>query len=448
MRRPESRECQAAEQIVRRLDQAGHRALMAGGCVRDLLMQREPKDYDVATGARPEQVQELFERVRLVGQSFGVCLVQRGDEWIEVATFRRESDYRDGRRPENVEFCGEKEDATRRDFTINAMFWDPLADEVIDHVGGRDDLQQRVLRAVGEPVERFREDHLRLLRAVRFASRLDLRIERATREAVMELADLVDRVATERVLQELRVMLTDEHPAEALRLMDELGLLRYILPEVDAMHGCEQPENYHPEGDVFVHTMLAVEQLGPNPDFELAMATLLHDVGKPVTVRETGEAMNFRGHDKIGRDLARRICERLRMPSAEAERVSWLVGRHHYFMNAEHMRESTFKKLFAEPGFEQLAALHRADALASWGCLEDYELVMERREELPGEPADLLPEPLVTGHDLIEMGFDPGPMFGRVLEEVRDAQLDEEVTSREEALALAHELAVAEGERD
>jgi poly(A) polymerase len=243
-------------------------------------------------------------------------------------------------------------------------------------------------------------------------------------------------------------MLTDEHPARSLRLMDDLGLLQYVLPEVDAMHGCEQPENYHPEGDVFVHTMLAVEKLGPHPEFPLAMATLLHDVGKPVAVREAGELMNFRGHDTIGRDLARRICERLRMPNAETERVSWLVGRHHYFMNADQMRDSTFKKLFAEPGFDQLAALHRADALASWGCLEDYDLVMARREELPEEKEDLLPEPLVTGHDLIDMGFEPGPMFSHVLERVRDAQLDEEVTTREEALALARELAVAEGERD
>ena len=214
------------------------------------------------------------------------------------------------------------------------------------------------------------------------------------------------------------------------------------------MHGCEQPENYHPEGDVFVHTMLAVEKLGARPAFPLVMATLLHDVGKPVAVREAGEPMNFRGHDTIGRDLSRRICERLRMSNEEVERVSWLVGRHHYFMNAEHMRDSTFKKLFAEPGFEQLAALHRADALASWGCLEDYDLVMARREELPQEQEELLPEPLVTGHDMIEMGFQPGPMFSRVLHEVRDAQLAEEVTTRDEALALARELAVAEGERD
>jgi poly(A) polymerase len=436
---PDSKEFRAARAVVRRLAEAGHRALLAGGCVRDLVLGRRPKDYDVATGARPEQVRELFERVWFVGRSFGVCQVLQDGEPIEVATFRRESDYRDGRRPEQVEFCDAEEDARRRDFTINGMFWDPLAGEVIDYVGGRADLDAGVLRAVGEPAQRFQEDHLRLLRAVRFASRLDLSIEEATRAAIVERADLVDAVAAERVQQELRTMLTDEHPARALRLMDELGLLRYVLPEVDAMHGVEQPENYHPEGDVFVHTMLAVEKLAPYPDFALAMATLLHDVGKPVAVREAGEPMVFRGHDTIGRDLAERICRRLRMPNAEAERVSWLVGRHHYFMNAEHMRDSTYRKLFAEPGFDQLAALHRADALASWGCLEDYSRVMARRQELPRREEDLLPEPLVTGHDLIEMGFEPGPMFGEVLDEVRDAQLDEEVTTREEALKLARE---------
>lgn len=446
MKKPRSTAWEAAHRVVLRLTESGYRALLAGGCVRDMLLGTEPKDYDVATDARPDDVDRLFERVRHVGRSFGVSLVMDGDQCTEVATFRRESGYRDGRRPDFVEFCGPEEDAHRRDFTINALFWDPIADEILDYVEGCADLEARLLRTVGDARERFTEDHLRLLRAVRFAARLSLDIETDTRRAIVELADLVTNVSAERIQQELRAILTDRAPAEGLRLMDELGLLRYVLPEVDAMHGCEQPPNYHPEGDVFVHSMLAVEKLGPYPDFCTALATLLHDVGKPLVVREEGDSAYFRNHDTLGRDLARRICERLRLPNAETERIAWLVGRHHYFMNAEHMRDSTFKKLFAEPGFEQLAAVHRADALASWGCLRDYELVMEKRESIA--PEEVTPDALVTGTDLIAMGYSPSPMFSRVLDAVRDAQLDAEVTTREEALALARELAVAEGERD
>ncbi|MFO8009074.1 MAG: CCA tRNA nucleotidyltransferase [Candidatus Brocadiia bacterium] len=441
MLHPDDDAYRAALEVVRRLREAGHRALLAGGCVRDILLGRTPKDYDIATDATPAEVQALFARTVSVGQQFGVCRVALGGEWFEVATFRSESGYSDGRHPDEVEFCEPEQDARRRDFTINALFYDPSPDEVLDYVGGREDLDSEIVRAVGDAESRFREDHLRLIRAVRFAARFGFRIEEQTRHAARELAHLVVEVSPERLQEELRLILTGERPADALRLMDKLEMLRHIFPEVEATKGCEQPENYHPEGDVYVHTILTVEKLGPNPDFELAMAALLHDVGKPPASRRAGPKC-FPEHCRIGARMAREVCRRLRLSNQETGRICWLVERHLYFKDAQNMRESTLKRLFAEPGFGQLAELHRADALASWGNLEDYNYVMRRREEMSQEEAE--PEPLIDGHDLIEMGYEPGPLFGEVLEQVRDAQLDGEITTTEEARRLARELAEAE----
>lgn len=427
-----------AEQIVRRLQAAGHQALLAGGCVRDLLCGREPQDYDVATSARPEQVAALFPDTRAVGVQFGVCLVPLDGYQYEVATFRRESAYSDGRHPDSVTFCGPREDARRRDFTINAMLWEPVEDVVLDFVGGQEDLRRRLVRAVGDPSERFREDHLRLLRAVRFAARLGFAVEQETRHAIESLAELAMQVSAERLQQELRVILTDENPGMALRLMDGLGLLRVVFPELEAGKGCEQPENYHPEGDVFVHTLLSVQKLGPHPDFRLAMAALLHDVGKPEASRQAGPK-RFPEHSRIGAGMAEVICRRLRLSNAETQRICWLVGRHLYFKDASRMRESTLKKLFSEPGFDQLAELHRADALASWGNLDSYRYVMARKEAM--RPEEAQPPALLTGHDLIAMGYAPGPMFRQVLAQVREAQLDGELSTPEEARAMARDLA-------
>ncbi len=424
--------------IVRRLRRAGHRALFAGGCVRDLLRGEEPEDYDIATDATPDEVGGIFEKTVYVGREFGVCRVILGGRRYEVATFRRESAYSDGRHPDSVSFCGLRQDARRRDFTVNAMFWDPVEERLLDFVGGREDLEDGVIRAVGEPEERFREDHLRLVRAVRFAARLGFPIEPATRRAMEELASLAVEVSPERLQQELRIILTDRAPADALRLMDQVGMLTEIFPELQDAKGCEQPENYHPEGDVFVHTILTVEKLGPHPDFALAMAALLHDVGKPPAARKAGPKC-FPEHSRIGAEMAEEVCRRLRLPNRETERIRWLVKRHLYFKDARNMRESTLKRLFAEPGFEQLAQLHRADALASWGRLDDYEYVMRRKRQMP--PQEAKPPRLVTGDDLIEMGYRPGPLFGEVLEKVRDAQLEGEVASREQALELARRTA-------
>ncbi len=423
---------------MRRLRSGGHQALLAGGCVRDLLRGEVPRDYDVATSARPGQVEELFEETRAVGKQFGVCLVILDGSPYEVATFRRDWGYSDGRHPDGVTFCEPEQDAMRRDFTINGMFWDPLEDTLLDFVGGRADLERRLVRAIGDPVTRFQEDRLRLLRAARFAARLEFAIEEKTRQAIRSLAHLCADVSPERLQEELRIILTDRDPAGALRLMDELGMLFVLFPELVETKGCEQPENYHPEGDVFVHTILTVEKLGPHPDFELAMAALLHDIGKPQASRQGGPKC-FPEHCEIGRQMTWQVCRRLRLSNDETERICWLVERHLYFKDAPNMKESTLKRLFAEPGFEQLAELHRADALGSWGRLDGYEYVMDRWRNMPPEVAQ--PPPLITGDDLIEMGYEPGPLFGKVLDRVREAQLDGLISTAEQARELARTTA-------
>jgi tRNA nucleotidyltransferase/poly(A) polymerase len=426
------------EEVVRRLRAAGYEALFAGGCVRDLLMGREPADYDIATSARPGEVEELFERTVPVGRDFGVSLVLVEGDTYEVAAFRQESGYSDGRHPDRVSFSGPEQDAQRRDFTVNALLWDPVENRVLDFVGGRRDLEARVIRAVGDPRVRFREDHLRLIRAVRFASRLDFELEPGTLSAARELAGLCVQVSAERLQQELRVVLTDRDPAGALRLMERLGMLFCVFPELADTQGCEQPENYHPEGDVYVHTVLTVEKLGPHPEFELSMAALLHDIGKPPASRRAGPR-HFPDHCQIGGEMAWKVCRRLRLSNDETDRICWLVRRHLYFKDAKQMRRSTLKRLFAEPGFAQLAELHRADALASWGNLTDYNYVMRQRATMP--PEEAAPPPLITGDDLVAMGYEPGPLFGKVLEAVRDAQLDGEVATPQQARTLARSVA-------
>jgi len=442
IRRPEDGAYRTAEAIVRRLQRHGHRALLAGGCVRDLLLGARPKDYDVATSATPQQVQQLFPRTEPVGAQFGVVLVIEDGHGFQVATFRTESGYADGRHPGSVAFADLAADAQRRDFTINAMYWDPVSGELVDLVGGQRDLDGRLVRAIGDPEQRFREDHLRILRAVRFAARLGFRIERTTSLAMQKLAPLAGNVSAERLQQELRIILTDREPALALRIMDELGILAHILPEVEQTKGCEQPPNYHPEGDVFVHTLLTVEKLGPHPEFELAMAALLHDVGKPEASRRAGP-MRFPEHERIGEEMARQICRRLRLPKAQTDRICWLVKRHMYLRHVREMRDSTLKRLFAEPGFEQLCALYRADALASWGRLDDLHYALERRRSMTQQ--ELNPPRLISGHDLIELGYEPGPAFGTILRRVREMQLDGRLSTREEALRQAGHIAESIG---
>lgn len=424
---------EAATTIVKTLTDAGHTAYFAGGCVRDVLMGIEPADYDIATSAKPNEIRTLFERTVRVGEQFGVVIVVDGERQFEVATFRSDGPYTDGRHPDSVTFTDVSGDVRRRDFTINGMMYDPLRDEVIDLVGGRKDLEAGRIRAIGDPRKRFEEDKLRLVRAVRFAARFDFEIEPQTRAAVTELAPHIEMVSQERIAAELRYMLTDRSRAPAVRMLDELGLLEHILPEITAMKGVSQSEDWHPEGDVFVHTLRCLEEAG-DARWELVLAVLLHDVGKPATADGKG----FVAHEKSGADLAGHICRRLRLSNREREEVVWLVKNHMRFRDAPKMRESTLKRLMTEPLFEDLAELHRIDAVASAGDLEVYNFAMESYRRFREEPPPI--KRVITGHDLIQRGLQPGPVFTEILDELYNAQLEGKFDSREGALALLDEV--------
>ena len=429
---------QLAEDVILRLRQAGREAYLAGGCVRDLLLGRPARDWDVATAATPDEVLALWPDALTVGKAFGVVVVRDGTVQVEVATFRAESGYANGRHPDAVTFTTAEADARRRDFTVNAMFLDPATGEVRDTVGGRDDLARRLIRAVGDPRDRFAEDHLRMLRAVRFTAELDFEIDPATADAIRDLAPRIESISGERVSAELGKILTT-HPRgrrRGMELADDLGLLAVLLPEIDAMHGTEQPPEYHPEGDVFVHTLLCLAHLR-EPTVELALAALLHDVGKPPTCRMRKGRLTFYGHAKLGEEMAGEVCRRLRLSTFARRRVKWLVRRHMTLANWPELRTAKLKRLFAEPGLEELAELWRADCLASGGTAEGYEALMARYRVAREET--VRPEPLITGRDLIAMGLEPGPHFGPILDAVYDAQLEGKVTTRQEARARARE---------
>ena len=433
-------ERQFAESTIARLRTAGHEALLAGGCVRDTLLGRRPKDYDVATSARPEEVLAVFPKALTVWAAFGVVVVTDGPVQVEVATFRRETGYADGRHPDGVAYTDAREDALRRDFTVNAMFLDPARGEVLDYVGGRNDLELGVIRAVGDARERFAEDHLRMLRAVRLATELRFDLDPPTADAIREFAPRIASVSGERVRDELAQVLTafPDGRRRGLELASEFGLLGVLLPEVEALRGTQQGPTVHPEGDVFTHTLLCVERLR-EPTFELALAALLHDVGKPGTAAVRDGRLTFYGHEEVGEEKARGICGRLRLSALQTRRVTWLVRRHMHPAHAFGMREARRKRLFAEEGFEELAELWRADCLASGGSAEAYEALMMQYRAMGRE--QVRPEPLISGHDLIAMGLEPGPAFGGILEEVYDAQLEGRAATKEEALALAMRIA-------
>lgn len=421
----------AGVSVVRRLRENGHEAYFAGGCARDRLLGRPVDDYDVATSALPDQVLALFPRRIEVGKAFGVVTVLTGGEQIQVATFRSDHSYRDGRRPEGVTFSDLRTDVERRDFTINGMMWDPIEDRIIDLVGGRADLERRVIRAIGDPDRRFEEDKLRILRAVRFATVLDFEIEPATAEAVRRHAPDILAVSWERISIELRKILVAPRRAEGMERLRTLDLLARLLPECAAMVGVPQPPEYHPEGDVWTHTLLALRAL-ESPTFVVALATLLHDIGKPPTI-EHADRIRFNGHDKVGAQMAEAVCERLRLSNDEKEAVAWLVLKHLAFLQADQMRESTLRRLFAEPLIEELFQLIRADTIGS----KAEPVTVERMRALRARWAvgGIRPPPLLTGHDLIAMGFPPGPGFKEMLTEVEDAQLEGRVRTKAEAEA-------------
>jgi len=422
--------------IIARLRAAGHQAYLVGGCVRDRLLGREPKDYDVATDARPDRVSDLFERSEQVGAHFGVVLVRENTAQVEVATFRSDSSYSDGRRPDAVRFeGGPREDALRRDFTINALLLDPETNGVLDFTEGRADLQRGVIRAIGDPESRFQEDHLRLIRAVRFAARLGFEIEPETMAALKRLHHLILRVSIERVRDELIRILIEGGARHGFELLDETGLLVDLLPEVAAMKGVAQPPEFHPEGDVWVHTLLLLEKLR-NPTITLAVGALLHDVGKPATFR-IADRIRFDGHVEEGVRLAHVILNRLRFSSDQIERIEALIANHMRFLNTGQMRESTMKRFLRTDNFAEHVELHRLDCLSSNGKLDSYKRVVARLAELGEE--DLRPKPIITGRDLIEQGYHPGPAFAKILAAVEDAQLEARVQDKEQALELVRE---------
>jgi len=436
---------EAATDVARRLADAGHEALFAGGCVRDRLLGREPMDFDVATSARPDEVLALFPGANEVGAHFGVVIVKSRGHMIEVATFRTDGAYRDGRHPESVAFSTAPEDAKRRDFTVNALFENPRTGEVIDYVGGMDDLRVGKLRAVGEPSARFEEDALRLIRAVRFATTLDFEIEAATLDAIRSHASLLARISPERIRDELSKLIAAPRRARGLDLLMESGLLAQIIPEAPAMIGCEQPPEWHPEGDVYTHTRIMLDLLPPDAPLELCLAVLLHDIGKPPTRTWDEEAarIRFNGHDRVGAEMSEMILRRLRYPNSVIAAVVSMVGRHMQFMNVQRMRTAKLKRFMAEPHFDLELELHRVDCASSNGFTDNYEFLQAKRAEYAAEP--LIPPPLVTGRDLIALGLAPGPRFKELLEAVQTEQLEGRLHEREQALALVKRLVAGEG---
>lgn len=417
--------------IVRTLEKAGHEAYLVGGCVRDLVMRREPKDYDVATSARPDQVAKLFRRTIPVGAQFGVQIVMIGKTPYEVATFRTDQEYKDGRHPEGVLFSNPKEDALRRDFTVNGLFYNPVKKKVIDYVGGREDLKRKLVRAIGDPAKRFAEDKLRMLRAVRFAATLGFKLDPATFKAVQSAAGQITEVSPERIRDELVKLFTGPHPGCGLELLDESGLLKVILPEAEKMKGVQQPPEFHPEGDVFIHTRMVLDGL-PNCSLVVAIGALLHDVGKPPTFR-VADRIRFDGHDRVGAGMARGICRRLRFSNAETDAISGLVAEHMKFKDVRQMRLSTLKRFMADPLFPEHMKLHRADCMASHKDLANWTFLRKKLKQLPKK--EIKPKPLINGHDLLKMGYPESPQVGLILKTVEEKQLEKELTSKAEALA-------------
>ncbi len=424
-----------AAEIVRTLKEAGHQAYFVGGCVRDLVMGKPPQDFDVATSAHPEEIGRLFKRMIPVGAKFGVMLVMKGPHPFEVATFRTDIGYKDGRHPERVVFTSSKEDALRRDFTVNGLFFDPLKKRVIDYVKGQEDIRRRMIRAIGDPVKRFQEDRLRMLRAIRFTVNLEFSIDPETFRAVCKEAAQITEVSHERIRDELVKLFTGPHPGKGLALLDESGLLSVLLPEVAKMKGVPQPPEFHPEGDVFIHTQMVLDQL-KNPSAALAFGALLHDVGKPATFK-VADRIRFDGHDRVGAHMARAICHRLRFPNAETDAIVELVGNHMRFKDVRQMRLSTLKRFLASPTFGEELKLHRVDCLASHGDLTNWRFLKGKLKALP--PKELRPKPLIDGDDLLELGFSQGPRIGVILRAVEEQQLEGRLTSRAQALAWVAE---------
>jgi poly(A) polymerase len=441
-----------AERICRILKAAGHKAYFVGGCVRDILLGREPADYDVATDATPDRIRELFSEIFVVlevGAKFGVMLVGEPADseddpivTVEVATFRSDVGYSDGRHPDSVVFSKTpQEDVKRRDFTINALLMDPETNEVLDFVGGREDLDAGIIRAIGNPEERFTEDKLRLVRAVRFAARLDYAIEAKTFQAIQKLAPEIKQVSPERLRDELTKLLTEGAARRGFELLDETKLLPEILPEIARMKGVEQPPQYHPEGDVWIHTLLMLRQLPAGSPSTLAWGVLLHDVGKPATfkpISQTGDRIRFDGHVEVGVRMAEEICRRLRFSNEDTAQIAALVANHMKFKDVLQMKPSTLKRFARLNRFNEHLELHRLDCLSSHRMLDNYDFVQKFVRDTPAE--HIRPARLLTGDDLVAMGLHPGPSFKQILDSVEEAQLNDLIHTREEAVEFLKSL--------
>ncbi|MDG2400441.1 MAG: CCA tRNA nucleotidyltransferase [Akkermansiaceae bacterium] len=421
------------------LREAGHVVYFAGGAVRDQLLGQIPKDYDLATSAQPDEVQALFPKSDTVGEHFGVIIVKSAGELIEVATFRTDGSYKDGRRPESIEFSSPEKDAQRRDFTINGLFQDPFTGEIIDHVGGRADLESKILRAIGNPKNRFEEDALRLLRAIRFSTTTGFEIESQTWAAIQACAPLLSPISPERIRDEFSRILTAPDRARGLDLLVDSGLIREFLPEVLDLQGCEQPPQWHPEGDVYTHTRIALSLLD-SPPLHLSLAVLLHDIGKPATQTWDAEAqrLRFNGHDKVGAKMTEEILRRLRYSNQTIEDVTFMVSRHMHFMHVKDMRTAKLKRFMSAETFEMETELHRVDCDSSNGFRDNYDFVLNKREEFAKEP--LIPKPLLTGYDLIrDFEIAPGPKIGKILHNVQTEQLEGRLSDKEAAYQFVKE---------
>ena len=424
----------AAIDIIGKLQEKGHIAYLAGGCVRDMLRGETPKDYDIATSALPEEITSIFTKTREVGVHFGVVIVIVNNQAFDVATFRNDGSYKDGRHPEEVTFSTPQDDTARRDFTVNGIFFDPISEKYIDFVEGKSDIDKKVIRAIGEPNLRFQEDHLRLLRAIRFAARFDYEIEAETWNSIKSNASGISKISKERIRDELTKILLNENRVLGFDLLVESGLMEHIIPQILQLKGCEQPPQFHPEGDVFVHTRLMLSLLKDAPSIELVLSVLLHDIGKPATYSfdEEADRIRFNGHDKLGAEMSEQILRDLKFSNSIIEDVVQMVANHMTFKDVQKMRQSKLKRFMSRSTFNDEIELHRVDCLGSWGGLDNYDFLNKKMIEFANEP--IIPQPLLTGKDLIELGWSPGPDLGQTLNSVQDLQLEGKLNSKDEAL--------------
>ena len=425
-----------AKSIVKILQNNGHKAFFVGGCVRDALLNLEPVEFDITTSATPKDIQIIFDKTVPVGESFGVILVLLKGYKFEVATFRKEENYFDGRHPSNVEYStSEQDDVIRRDFTINGLLYNPISEELFDYVDGENDLKLGIIKTIGNPLDRFKEDKLRMIRAVRFASRFNFTIDNKTLESIKEVVSDITQVSAERIRDELIKITTQKNPGDGLKLLSDTNLLKHIMPDVEAMKGIEQPPEFHPEGDVFVHTCLVLDKLFETTDGiyspELAIGALLHDVGKPPTF-ENLDRIRFNGHDRVGAAMAVKICKKLRFSNKQIDLIADLIKDHLKFKDVTKMRESTLKRFISKPHFDQHLKLHLADCLASHGIIDAYNFVKDKLEEF--KHIEIRPKPLIDGKDLIKMGYEPGPIFSKIINMVEEQQLEGLIKNKDEAL--------------